>query len=217
MPGDSHVAWYRCRKPLVFIYSAMRRSHGLIRPWLRAARRHQSRYQALASKMTRTISKSPYNSDVEVFDMQLTRSVAFSFALFCAALPWAAHNSATAAPQNKPAAQPQDQSATLPLDGSKIFSNYCATCHGTNGNGNGPVAPALKTKVPDLTTLARRNGGKFPAVRVRGIIAGDERYAAHGSSQMPVWGPFPPDRIRSGPGIRLAQNVTEYLGTIQQK
>jgi len=104
------------------------------------------------------------------------------------------------------------------LDGSKIFINYCASCHGVNGSGDGPVASALKGKVPDLTTLARRNGGKFPAVRVRGIIAGDERYAAHGSREMPVWGPiFHQIEYDRDLGYVRLQNVTEYLGSIQQK
>ena len=87
-----------------------------------------------------------------------------------------------------------------------------------NGSGDGPVASALKGKVPDLTTLARRNGGKFPAVRVRGIIAGDKRYAAHGSREMPVWGPiFHQIEYDRDLGYVRLQNVTEYLGSIQQK
>lgn len=146
--------------------------------------------------------------------MHSTRLASFSLALCCAALPWLAG----ASPQNKPPARTHDQSAILPLDGSKIFSNYCASCHGVNGSGDGPVASALKGKVPDLTTLARRNGGKFPAVRVRGIIAGDERYAAHGSREMPVWGPiFHQIEYDRDLGYVRLQNVTEYLGSIQQK
>ena len=150
--------------------------------------------------------------------MHSTRLAFFSLALCCAALPWLAGASEVAAPQNKPPARTHDQSAILPLDGGKIFSNYCASCHGVSGNGDGPVAPALKAKVPDLTTLARRNGGKFPAVRVRGIIAGDERYAAHGSREMPVWGPiFHQIEYDRDLGYVRLQNVTEYLGSIQGK
>ena len=150
--------------------------------------------------------------------MHLTRLAVFSFALCCAALPWLACTSGTAAPQDTTSARPHIESAIIPLDGGKIFSNYCASCHGVNGNGNGPVAPALKTKVPDLTTLARRNGGKFPAVRVRGIIAGDERYAAHGSREMPVWGPiFHQIEYDRDLGYVRLQNVTEYLGEHPEK
>ena len=150
--------------------------------------------------------------------MHSTRLASFSLALCCAALPWLAHGSEAATPQDKPQARTQDQSAILPLDGGKIFSNYCASCHGAKGNGDGPVAPALKAKVPDLSTLARRNGGTFPALRVRGIIAGDKRYAAHGSQEMPVWGPiFHQIESDRDLGYVRLQNVTEYLGSIQQK
>lgn len=150
--------------------------------------------------------------------MHLTRLALFRLALCCAALPWLGYASEAAAPQNKPPARPQNQSAILPLDGGKIFSNYCASCHGVTGNGDGPVAPALKTKVPDLTTLARRKGGTFPVAWVRGIIAGDGRYAAHGSREMPVWGPiFHQIEYDRDLGYVRLQNVTEYLGSIQGK
>ena len=120
-------------------------------------------------------------------------------------------------PNSSPARDP-DQSTVLPLDGAKIFKNYCASCHGVNGSGDGPVAPALKTKVPMLTTLARRNHGKFPTARVRSIIAGDENHAAHGSREMPVWGPvFHQIQNDQDLGYVRLQNVTEYLISIQQK
>ena len=56
---------------------------------------------------------------------------------------------------------------------------------------DGPVASTLRTHRPDLTTLARRNGGAFPRDRVRGFIEGTGRpLAAHGTTEMPVWGPM---------------------------
>ena len=120
--------------------------------------------------------------------------------------------------QNAPPARTPDQSTILPLDGARIFRNYCASCHGVNGSGDGPVAPALKTKVPLLTTLAQRNHGTFPTARVRRIIAGDESHAAHGSREMPVWGPvFHQIENDQDLGYVRLQNVTEYLISIQQK
>ncbi len=69
-----------------------------------------------------------------------------------------------------------------------------------------------------LTTLARRNHGKFPDARVRSIIAGDENHAAHGSREMPVWGPvFHQIQNDQDLGYVRLQNVTEYLISIQQK
>jgi len=87
-----------------------------------------------------------------------------------------------------------------------------------NGQGDGPVAPALKTKVPRIATLARRNHGTFPTDQVRSIISGDEGRSAHGSREMPVWGPLfhQIDNDQDLGYVRL-RNVTEYLKSIQQK
>jgi mono/diheme cytochrome c family protein len=78
------------------------------------------------------------------------------------------------------------------LAGRDLFNFYCASCHGIDGKGGGHVAPALKTKPPDLTLLTQRNGGTFPASKVQEVVRGDKRAAAasHGSSDMPVWGPI---------------------------
>src|SRR5262245_52192216 len=73
------------------------------------------------------------------------------------------------------------------LTGRDSFDRYCASCHGPDGRGSGPVAAALKTRPADLTTLAERNGGVFPAERLRQLIEG-RGPAAHGDRTMPVWG-----------------------------
>jgi hypothetical protein len=41
---------------------------------------------------------------------------------------------------------------------------------------------------PDLTEIARRSGGEYPAERIRRIIDGREMLAQHGAREMPVWG-----------------------------
>jgi len=104
------------------------------------------------------------------------------------------------------------------LRGSDLFQHYCASCHGTDGSGNGPVSPALITKVPDLTTIAQRNGGIFPTRRIRNIVAGDEVIVSHGSREMPVWGPIfhQIEEDRDLGEVRL-QNVTKYLESMQKK
>jgi mono/diheme cytochrome c family protein len=150
--------------------------------------------------------------------MPTARFFLFSYALGAAALLSFAGSARVSAHQNPPPARTPDQSTILPLDGAKIFRNYCASCHGINGDGNGPVAPALKTKIPRLTTLARRNHGQFPVARVRSIIAGDQVRTSHGSREMPVWGPiFHQIENDQDLGYVRLQNVTEYLSTIQQK
>jgi mono/diheme cytochrome c family protein len=119
-----------------------------------------------------------------------------------------------------PKSQTERQSEPLiaSLEGPDLFRAYCAPCHGEDGKGQGPAAAALKTKPPDLTTIKRRNGGKFPVKRVGETIAGDDRIAAHGSREMPIWGPIfhQIERDRDWGYVRL-ENVTKYLESIQQK
>jgi mono/diheme cytochrome c family protein len=68
------------------------------------------------------------------------------------------------------------------------FRRYCAQCHGMDGTGDGPVAPALKKKPANLTLLSKNNGGVFPEEEVRDFITGTKTSAAHGSREMPIWG-----------------------------
>jgi len=73
------------------------------------------------------------------------------------------------------------------MRGRKLFNQYCATCHGVTGKGEGPVAAALKVGPPDLTDI-QKPGEKFPFARVQTKIDGEKEVAAHGTSRMPVWG-----------------------------
>ena len=77
---------------------------------------------------------------------------------------------------------------TSPVSGKEMFTSYCAACHGAEGKGNGPAAEALKTPPPDLTVLSKKNGGKYPALKVASAIRGEAAVGAHGSKEMPVWG-----------------------------
>jgi mono/diheme cytochrome c family protein len=149
--------------------------------------------------------------------MPVTRLFGFGLALYGFTLLWLGGNSRVIAYQSKPQIHTRDRTL-LPLNGAKIFHNHCAACHGVNGNGDGPTAPALKTKPSDLTTIAQRNGGAFPTARVQSIIAGDGVVAAHGSREMPVWGPIfhTIENDRDLGYVRL-QNVTDYLKSIQRK
>ncbi len=74
--------------------------------------------------------------------------------------------------------------------GAALFAIHCATCHGNEAEGGGPVAAVMAITVPNLRTLAMRNGGSFPADAVAAYIDGREQRAAHGSRTMPVWGDF---------------------------
>ena len=74
--------------------------------------------------------------------------------------------------------------------GKREFQSHCSVCHGWEGKGDGPYAYAelLKTKMPDLTTLSKRNKGVFPLQRVYEVIDGTDALKAHGTREMPIWG-----------------------------
>jgi mono/diheme cytochrome c family protein len=77
---------------------------------------------------------------------------------------------------------------TSAASGQQMYDTYCAVCHAKDGKGNGPAASALKTPPTDLTTLAQKNGGKYPSTHVSATIQGDQAIPAHGSKEMPIWG-----------------------------
>jgi mono/diheme cytochrome c family protein len=103
-----------------------------------------------------------------------------------------------------------------PMSGSDIFEWYCAACHGKNAKGNGPAASELKTHPPDLTTLAKRNKGKFPVDYVTRVLMEGPK-SAHGSPEMPVWGPLFSELNAKGRVTVDIDAVVRYLETLQEK
>lgn len=99
-------------------------------------------------------------------------------------------------------------------DAKAMFDSYCSACHGKDGTGNGPAAKALLKAPADLTKINARNGGKFPEVRVKRYIEGLDEIAAHGSRDMPMWGPLFRDLNRDTAQIRV-QALSDYLKGIQ--
>ena len=72
--------------------------------------------------------------------------------------------------------------------GKAEYQSGCASCHGVDAKGNGPVSKDLKTRPADLTVLAKKNNGVFPVNAVYKIIDGREPIAGHGTREMPIWG-----------------------------
>ncbi len=109
---------------------------------------------------------------------------------------------------------------TSPASGAEMYKQYCASCHGLDGKGNGPAAPALKAPIPDLTTMAKRSSdGKFPYNRVYSVINGTVEMPAHGSKEMPVWGRIF-WRMSEGHQAEVQQrvvNLTKYIEKMQVK
>jgi len=111
-----------------------------------------------------------------------------------------------------------DDKVPATVSGSVSFRTYCATCHGADARGDGPMTDNLRVRPPDLTLIARRNEGRFPADNVRRIIDGRSPLKGHGGPEMPVWG----DAFRSSSDAyseaRVAEKINalvEYLKSIQ--
>ena len=120
--------------------------------------------------------------------------------------------------------------------GKSEFLSSCASCHGADGKGKGPVAEQLKIPPSDLTVLAKNNIGVFPTNAVYETIHGLKKIAAHGTRDMPIWGErfflfvFLPHKVdpsywrmagaAQSPEVVVRTRilaVIDYLNRIQQK
>lgn len=120
---------------------------------------------------------------------------------------------------------PKEQIKHVPIkptsaaSGQDMYKNYCAVCHGIDGKGKGPAADALKVPATDLTALAQKNGGKYPALKIAAVIHGDDQMAAHGSKDMPIWGNLFWS-ISGGHEAEVQQrvaNLNKYIESLQKK
>ena len=104
-------------------------------------------------------------------------------------------------------------------DGRQMYTSYCAPCHGTDGRGHGPAAAALKSQPADLTSLAKLHNGKFPDSHVVSVLEFGSAVSAHGSAQMPVWGPLlgKMSNVHTQEKQLRISNLSRYLETIQAK
>jgi len=108
---------------------------------------------------------------------------------------------------------------TDPSNGKEMFVSYCAVCHGVEATGNGPAVPALKTVPPDLILLSQTHGGKFPMMEVMNSIRGNAAWpSAHGSKDMPIWGPLFSEVGQSHAQSELRiRNISLYIESLQAK
>jgi mono/diheme cytochrome c family protein len=105
--------------------------------------------------------------------------------------------------------------------GAPLFVRHCAACHGPEARGDGPAGKALLKRPADLTAIAVRRGGQFPAGEIARFIDGRFDLPAHGSREMPVWGQrFGADVPDAGVGESIARgniaSLVEYLKSIQK-
>lgn len=120
--------------------------------------------------------------------------------------------------EQKPTIKREQLQQIETVDGKTLYRDYCAVCHGADAKGNGPAAAALKTPPPDLTTIAKRHG-KFSARDVEDQITGTGRMAgAHGTREMPMWGPAFRGAHSNPDVAKLAiANLVKHVESIQVK
>ncbi|MEM8799948.1 MAG: cytochrome c [Pseudomonadota bacterium] len=85
-------------------------------------------------------------------------------------------------------AKAADDRDAMQKRGQVDYGNYCASCHGHSGMGDGPLQKFLLVEVPDITQLAIRNNGEYPENYVAQVIDGRGDVFAHGPREMPIWG-----------------------------
>ena len=123
----------------------------------------------------------------------------------------------------QPATQPEVKQApikqTSAASGKDMFVQYCAACHGAEGKGNGPAAPAMKVQPTDLTQLAKKNGGKYPSNQVAAVLKFGNGDGPHGSKDMPLWGPLlrSLDKYHDEVVQQRVANIVSYIETLQAK
>jgi len=105
--------------------------------------------------------------------------------------------------------------------GKATYATHCANCHGSDGRGAGEITATLLVKPTNLTRLAAKNDGVFPAERMREVVDGRAEVAAHGSREMPVWGDAFVWPEEDSPGRReqverKIGDVVAYLRSIQE-
>jgi mono/diheme cytochrome c family protein len=105
--------------------------------------------------------------------------------------------------------------------GRELFLRYCASCHGADGKGGGPVAGALRKPPADLTQLAKK-AGRFDEAAVVAIIDGRRSVAEHGPREMPVWGAVFDEALkdrsyREYTNLLQSKVLAEYVASIQEK
>lgn len=116
-------------------------------------------------------------------------------------------------------AETKTPSKSEPMSGKQLYTSYCSMCHGADAKGGGPFSTQLKVWPPDLTQLAKKNNGTYPAMRIAESIDGEFGKPSHGSREMPIWGPVFRSMAhghQDSAQLRI-NSVVKYLESVQQK
>jgi mono/diheme cytochrome c family protein len=121
----------------------------------------------------------------------------------------------------KPVVKQTPIKQTSPASGKEMYLAYCAPCHGADGKGNGPAALSMKVVPTDLTQLSKKHDGKFPANSLASTLkfGSSATAGAHGSADMPVWGPLfqSLDRFHDTSVQQRVSNLVSFIETLQTK
>jgi len=126
---------------------------------------------------------------------------------------------ALASQQSNPPEKPAPTAKSDSISGKQLYAAHCETCHGAGGKGGGPSASQLKVPPPDLTQITKKNKGVFPTMHVSEVIDGEFETPAHGSREMPVWGPVFRSLAhgRADSALVRINNLVQYIESLQQK
>jgi mono/diheme cytochrome c family protein len=105
--------------------------------------------------------------------------------------------------------------------GKEMYRQYCSSCHGQDGKGDGAVSAFLKVKVPDLTLLKKNNNGVYPLDQVILAIDGRRKLRSHGDPKMPVWGESFSSEVKDAKTAEVIMGlkekaIAEYVATLQR-
>lgn len=114
------------------------------------------------------------------------------------------------------------ESVENPYAGYLSYRQYCASCHGLEADGNGPVAPTLKFPPADLTKLGKKYGMPLPRKKLIEFIDGRQMVRTHGTREMPVWGNklfeiAPSREFRNAAILEDVESIVIYLETVQDE
>ncbi len=117
-----------------------------------------------------------------------------------------------------------EEETLMAAKGRVTFRIYCSNCHGDEARGDGSLAELLTVEPADLTGIAQRNDGRYPADRVRSLIDGREQVRAHGLKEMSIWGdafqktlqPTWTEETDEQRAERKIDELVEFLRSIQE-
>ncbi|MGO9486416.1 MAG: c-type cytochrome [Rhodomicrobium sp.] len=101
--------------------------------------------------------------------------------------------------------------------GQLLYEQHCVNCHGTKGEGDGPLASHQPKPPANLTTIKIRNSGEFPGQRIAEVIRYGGATPGHEHpGPMPLWAKVFSKECGPEFSRRAVVELKRYLETIQK-